>query len=1609
MWAADETITFANLGLENGVQYTDPFGTNISVTFGGGANDGKYYDTGSGIRTYGDGTITITAKGNTITAIITTFSGSSNAPASDEIWTSNGTGTGTSGTSASWEGSATEVVMKRPSGSGHWRLQAITVTYTTGGSSLKDSDLALTDAPVALEFDLYNNTGAQFVEYTTSSTGAVTVSASDYVTTAVDQENKKIAVIPKTSVTPSAQTITVSQEADENYKAGSVTFTVAITDSTPIPTHKAVFSVNGAITEQEFEEGAAIEFPATPDNISGKAFVGWTHFPISGTTNEPPTIYTSATMGDSDVFFYAVYAYASGESSNKSVTINSGTSGVPTSYGTANTFTEYTLGGEKFQIQQMYLNSGKLQWRAAGNTNGTGTMYNSESLGKITSIVLTYNSSDSNKNFTLKVGNSANPTGGTEVTPTIDGSTYTFDCSSLNYGFFVLTNGSGAGYLDGIVINYTIGSTTYSDYCTTVAKVATFSYEDYPGEGTKDSGSSYTMIQTDVRISHNKFYCSDTYPSAYFYGYGDVGEGIITVTPTGGATITRIEITTTDTDHNGWQIIGSEKPGEIIPSVGEITANNEDKTKATMTTWTGSSSEQFTITNTRTIVWSSIKVYYTGGLPKCATPAISGETSFITYSTVSISCATEGATIQYSTSTDGVNYTAYQPYTGPFQVSQTTTVKAQATKEGMVPSDEAYKGFVQHDVIPNIGYFISSHATTPFTDPEYLQLEDALVTYKNENTAYIQDAYRAIMLYNCAGDLEAGDKVHGYMKVTGYNPSYNGLPEITAFELVDGYVKTKEPEVNPTVVTLDELMGDPASNPYEMYLSKYVKIENATVTSAFSSQNCTIEQGGKSIILRDQTGTLTSTVGDNVTVTGHVAIFNTTKQISVYEQSQIVVSAAPAVPTITVTPSSLTGFTYVEGNGPSAAQTITVSGTNLTSDITLDTTTDKYEMSLNEASGYTNNLTLTPSAGEVAETTIYVRLKADMPVNASYNGDIVITSTDATTKYVNLSGSVTKPEASNVTWDLSKATYDEVTDPDIVTWSSAIVTMTNSSKSGGTSASNYLGGDSNNRTSSRFYSGNTLTITPASAYTITSVVFTATSDGYATALANSTWTNATASASKSVVTVTPKDGTAAISAAIGGTCGFTFVKVYYKTSAPSTDPSMEVNPASVDALAAGDNGTLAITYANLTINDMIDFGVQFYDADNNELNGSDEPKWLEVLVAEDGSDYVVSYVVDANDGAARTAYCKIFAMGKKDFVYSNLITITQAAYVEGATYTLASSITPGKHYIIVGYNEKDGSYKAMGVQKSNNRAAVDVTENAGTIAVTTDVCEFVIYGPNANRFYTLYDVAEGYLYAASSKDNYLRSQTTNDINGKWVISIDPGSKIASIFADGSSNRNVMQYNSSNTLFSCYASASQSPVYLYEKEGDTPVATTTSVTLNKYGYATFASTSTLDFLDADKATYGAFELTGVSDSKITFNQITETVAAGTGILLKGNANETITLNILPAGGATLSSNLLEGVTEPKTIADNEYYGLSGDKFVKVGAGTVPAGKALLPASVVGSSIKAFNFVFEDDPDGINSIDNGELTIDNAAIYNLAGQRLSKMQKGINIVNGKKILK
>ncbi len=189
------------------------------------------------------------------------------------------------------------------------------------------------------------------------------------------------------------------------------------------------------------------------------------------------------------------------------------------------------------------------------------------------------------------------------------------------------------------------------------------------------------------------------------------------------------------------------------------------------------------------------------------------------------------------------------------------------------------------------------------------------------------------------------------------------------------------------------------------------------------------------------------------------------------------------------------------------------------------------------------------------------------------------------------------------------------------------------------------------------------------------------------------------------------------------------------------------------------------------------------------------------------------------------------------------------------------------------------------------------------------------------------------------------------------------------------------------------------------------------TLNSDGYASYCSEYPLDFSDYESAGYSAWQVTGVSGETITFAQVTGTVKGGTGLILKGEPNETVTLHSA-ASTTTLDNNLLVGTIVDTYAETDQYYGLSGNEFVKVNAGTVPAGKALLPASLITSNeVKALNFVFEDDATGISLMEDGRSQMEDGVIYkqgstivNLAGQHLdnSQLKRGIYIVNGKKIM-
>ena len=148
---------------------------------------------------------------------------------------------------------------------------------------------------------------------------------------------------------------------------------------------------------------------------------------------------------------------------------------------------------------------------------------------------------------------------------------------------------------------------------------------------------------------------------------------------------------------------------------------------------------------------------------------------------------------------------------------------------------------------------------------------------------------------------------------------------------------------------------------------------------------------------------------------------------------------------------------------------------------------------------------------------------------------------------------------------------------------------------------------------------------------------------------------------------------------------------------------------------------------------------------------------------------------------------------------------------------------------------------------------------------------------------------------------------------------------------------------------------------------------------------------------------------VNDNKVVLNAIEEKIADGDAVVLNGEEGY---YSFIPTTGAIKAANNDLKISDGNvaTDASNYVYALAKNEdkvgFRKVKEGVnVPAGKAYLKVAV-SAGVKEFYPFVEEDATGIASLllETGE----GVSVYNLAGQKLSKLQKGINIVGGKKVL-
>lgn len=186
----------------------------------------------------------------------------------------------------------------------------------------------------------------------------------------------------------------------------------------------------------------------------------------------------------------------------------------------------------------------------------------------------------------------------------------------------------------------------------------------------------------------------------------------------------------------------------------------------------------------------------------------------------------------------------------------------------------------------------------------------------------------------------------------------------------------------------------------------------------------------------------------------------------------------------------------------------------------------------------------------------------------------------------------------------------------------------------------------------------------------------------------------------------------------------------------------------------------------------------------------------------------------------------------------------------------------------------------------------------------------------------------------------------------------------------------------------------------------------AVTIPSSGLGTYCSLYPLDFSDTgtNDNNFKAYVVTGIDGNNITLQKLTTEVKGGVPFIIVGEGSSQV--EIPTADNCSyVPSNELVGTQAPTyvtgTTAGYTNYGMSGGKFKKINTGIVPANRAYLP--IADAEAREFNLVFLDDEvTGIRTIDNGRLTMDKNAVYDLSGRRVQNPKHGLYIVNGKKVI-
>ncbi|MBO5705683.1 MAG: bacterial Ig-like domain-containing protein [Bacteroidaceae bacterium] len=352
--------------------------------------------------------------------------------------------------------------------------------------------------------------------------------------------------------------------------------------------------------------------------------------------------------------------------------------------------------------------------------------------------------------------------------------------------------------------------------------------------------------------------------------------------------------------------------------------------------------------------------------------------------------------------------------------------------------------------------------------------------------------------------------------------------------------------------------------------------------------------------------------------------------------------------------------------------------------------------------------------------------------------------------------------------------------------------------------------------------------------------------------------------------------------------------------------------------------------------------------------------------------------------------------------------VTATASYNGLTASHTYSIVATRDPKITDYTKlEDGKKYYIGATLSNGTDYYFSTTYTNIVEAVKGVAQ--TDKTKANILTAIAHSSESNKWAFQFENGYYLSLKDSKDNGMVKITAQPTFWVLSNTAKGVINMTINSYclqrnNSSGTTnFGSYTSG-QTDIWFLE-------VPTYEVEISSAGLATFClpyNATIPDGLTAYTATDNgeSVKLTAKEGRKI---------AAGEGVVLKGNKG-TYTFVAAEGNVSPTAGNQMVGVTEDTELTDedNAYMltrkkddGSIAFRLLKTNY-TLEANRAYLKVDGSANTRELIPALWDDNATGIDNIAKDEVTA-TGAIYNLAGQKLMRAQKGINIINGKLVIK